>query len=94
MTMDIEQIDEQLTKIFRRKSLSIEEVKEMLGSLGVEYSWYCERMSHTRTEVQNMLLDLRSEHTETNTITKEVTQDGEAIQDELDALIGTDINVS
>jgi hypothetical protein len=85
----LERIDEEITKIRRRRAIDTVDVKEMLGSLGAEYSWHCDRVSHTRTEVTNMLLDLRSTHMETP---EEVNDDRESISKELDALVGSDIN--
>ena len=93
----LDRIDEHLNKIRRRRAIDTEDVKEMLGSLGAEYSWHCGRVSHTRTEVMNMLLDLRLEHMETNELEEEVTVDsneGTSISEELDALTRADIDIS
>jgi hypothetical protein len=89
----LERIDEELDNIRRRQQISIEDVKEMLGSLGAEYSWHRDRVTHTRTEVTNMLLDLRLEHMEIAT-PEEVDNGRESISEEPDALVGSDFNIS
>lgn len=86
----LEQIDRRMADIFYRSSLHRDEVAKIFEGLPVE--WEPSREFHTRTEVVDMLLDTRSSlMTEERTNEPEETNDGE-LQEELDALLGADLN--
>jgi len=84
----IDEIDEILREINYRRSFHKDEAQEFLEPLGVTLDWHREYM--TKAEFSDMLLDLRLEHMEANPLQQEEAND--SVQEELDALVGADLN--
>ena len=83
-------IDERIGDLHYRSSIHKDECAEMFAEIPVDWTPY--REYHTRTEVVDILLDARSSLTEERTNDEpEETNDGE-LQEELDALLGADLN--
>jgi len=80
----LEIVDQRIRKIHARRSLNKEEVASLLDGLPNE--WEPHREHFTRSEVQDMLLDVR------HALTAEERKEHDDIQEELDALIGSDVD--
>ncbi len=92
----LEVIDQRLKDIFYRSAIQTTELEgegKLLDGLPVELT--DRRQYHTRTEVVDLLLDARSvimAQERTNEGDEDVSS--EELQDELDTLVGADINTS
>lgn len=82
-------LDKRIDEVFYRSSLHRDECAKVFAGLPVD--WEPRREYQTRTEVVDMLLDARS-----SLMTEERTDESEEmngeLQEELDALLGADLN--
>jgi len=86
----IEAIDDFMTKYRYRRTFPQDEYMPVLAGFGVEYEPH--RQHLTKTELFDLLLDRRLELMPE--ITVEEVSNGETIQEELDALVGSDLAAS